>query len=188
MKKFTILIITLFLCSCVGASKPSQFYQIRSIDSKTPAVSTKKLSIGIEDVQIPPYLDRPQIVTVRTESVELNVSEFNRWGELLSSSLPRVLADDISIYLPNSLVKIKRSISEPFNYTVMLEINRFDAVLGEYAELDVWWTIYKGNKIIYRQRSKFDAPTVNSYEDMVEQQSRLVGLLAKEIAEKFAKL
>ena len=143
MKKTSILAIVLFLAGCVGTSSPSHFYQLQMTDARVEPVSSRRLDVGVEEAFVPKYLDRPQIVTMEAGSSELKMSEFYRWAEPLSSSFSRVLADDLSLYLPKSVVKYKTLSSENFTYTITLEINKMDAVLGRKLELDVWWTVYK---------------------------------------------
>ena len=118
MKKTSILAIVLFLAGCVGTSSPSHFYQLQMTDARVEPVSSRRLDVGVEEAFVPKYLDRPQIVTVEAGSSELKMSEFYRWAEPLSSSFSRVLADDLSLYLPKSVVKYKTLSSENFTYTI----------------------------------------------------------------------
>ena len=116
MKKTSILTIVLFLAGCVGTSSPSHFYQLQMTDARVEPVSSRRLDVGVEEAFVPKYLDRPQIVTVEAGSSELKMSEFYRWAEPLSSSFSRVLADDLSLYLPKSVVKYKTLSSENFTF------------------------------------------------------------------------
>ena len=123
MKKYIILFI--FLIEACSITPNSRFYQLQAATGDE-SLSNRKMIIGINDISIPTYVDRPQIVITETDSNELKVSEFNRWAEPLNMSIARVLADDMSLYLPNSLIKPKSYASEDFNYAVTVEINKFD--------------------------------------------------------------
>lgn len=185
MKKY-ILVLVLFMAAC-GMTRQSRFYQLQP-ETAGVAVSNRKLSVGIEEVSVPKYVDRPQMVVTGTDSNELKVSEFNRWAEPLTSSITRVLADDISQYLPNALVKPKAYSMESFNYTVSVEINKFDAVMDANVTLDAWWTIFKNGNIIARGRTSVSGEVQKGFDGIVEEQSRLIGLMAEQIAVRIAKL
>ena len=152
------------------------------------ALSSRRMNVGIEEVSVPRYLDRPQIVLTKSGRNELRVSEFNRWAEPLSSGISRVLADVISTYLPNSLIKPKSYATESFDYTVNIEINKFDAVMYRKAELDAWWTIYKGNRIVARGRTKLDNKPRSGYNGIVAEQSSMINTMAEQIARKLIRL
>jgi uncharacterized lipoprotein YmbA len=53
------------------------------------------MSIGINPIVVPAYLDRPQIVT-RIGANELEMAKFHCWAEPMEDSLGRVLAEDLS--------------------------------------------------------------------------------------------
>lgn len=189
MKKWSILAVVLFLSACVGAkSSPSHFYQLQAADGAVKPVSEKRLDVGIEEAFVPKYLDRPQIVTMTADSSELKMSEFYRWAEPLSSSFSRVLADDISPYLPKSVIKYKTLGSEDFTYTITVEINKIDAVFGQKLEMDVWWTVYKNNNTVIRERSRLSVPLGDSYENLADSLSGAINEMARQIAVKLSKL
>ena len=189
MKKITLSVLIFLLSGCFfGNTTQSRFYQLQVADTNVKAVSNRRMDIGVEEAFVPKYLDRPQIVTAEAGTAELKVSEFNRWAEPLSSSFSRVLADDISLYLPKSVVKFKTLSSESFVYTVTVEINNWSAVLGKKMETDVWWTVYKNGNVVYRQRSKQSADLEPDFEALAEVQSKLINELALQIAQKLAKL
>lgn len=74
-------------------------------------------------VHFPDYLDRPQIVS-RSGSNALELSDDDRWGEPLAESLPRVLAEDLSHYLPGARVVVPEEASghdAPYEYLVSLD-------------------------------------------------------------------
>ena len=184
MKKY--LLVTLLLLSACSAS--SRFFQLQPA-SDNVAISSRRMSIGIEEVNVPQYLDRPQIVLSRGEKSEMRFSEFNRWVEPLSTGISRVLAEDISSYMPKSEVKPKNYASEKFDYTVDVEVNKFDAVMRQKVSLDAWWTISKKGKIVARGRTKLENEIKKwGYDGIIEEQNRMVNQMAKQIAEKLVKL
>ncbi len=185
MKKY--IIFGLLLLSSCGFSAQSKFYRLESSASDA-VISSRRMNVGVEEVTVPQYVDRPQIVVMEAQSNELKVSEFHRWAEPLSSAIRRVLADDISLYLPNSLVKPQTYASESFNYTINVEINKFDAVLGQNVIFDAWWTIFKNGKVVARGRTKQENKLQNGYDGIAAEQSRMINIMAQQIAQKLTKL
>ena len=185
MKKYLILL--LFILSACAFTQQSRFYRLQPMTDNA-AISSRKISVGVEEVSVPRYADRPQIVLVDKDTSELTVSEFNRWGEPLTSSITRVLADDISSYLPNALVKPKNYSMESFNYTISVEINKFDSTIDKKASLDAWWTIFKNGSIAARGRTTLSSTPAQGYDGVVNEQSKLLNEMAQQIAQKIAKL
>ncbi len=192
MKKIVACISFLLLSGClsIGSSAPSKFYSLRSVDSSQAEVlSQKSTKIGIEEIKIPLYLDKPQMITRDTNTVELNISEDNRWSEPLSSMMQRALANDMALYLPNSLVKARYLGRETFDYLVFVEVEKLDGALDGNITLTGWWyVINKNGNIIITKRIDIERPAGGSYDTMVLADSLLVNDLARQIAQNMAKL
>lgn len=192
MKKVFSAILVLLLAGCIGTGRtpPSKFYSLRPVSGvEKPLTAYRGFSVGIEEVKVPAYMDKPQIVTERKDSVELNISELNRWSEPLSSMLQRTIADDMAAYLPQTLVKPKNYGREIFDYAVFVEINKFGGVWDENAVLEAWWYVSdKNGKILAREQTYLSVPLGKGYDALVEKQSFMVGELSKQIAEKIIRL
>ncbi len=183
--KLSSLFLFIFLTGCIGGTTmPSKFYSLESTKPESVEKTyAMKSIIGIEEFRIPRYIDRPQIVTKDANSVELKVSELNRWSEPLSSMMQRVMADDLSVYLPNSMIKPKIYARENFNYIVFVEINRFEGTLGKDVILEAWWSILDAkNTMMSRKKSSFSLPVGDNYDDLVIKESQLLNQLAAQIA------
>lgn len=187
MKKILLcLLISLNLSGCfsVGTSAPSKFYSLKNanVDDITP-VSQKFSKIGVEEIKIPTYLDKPQIVLKAPNSVELSFSEANRWSEPLSSMMQRTLANDISLYMPKALVKPRYLGQEKFDYLVFVEIEKFEGALNSQANLVGWWYIAnKNGDVIITKKANISLKTNNNFDDLIQTESTLVNELAKQIA------
>lgn len=189
MKKLAAFLSLLLLAACIGTTPQSKFYSLRPLENNNPLPAKPKLTIGIDSVEVPSYLDRPQIVTYQANGIEMNISEFNRWSEPLSSMIQQILAQDMAAVMPRSLVKVPASSRENFDYTVRLEVIKFDGTWNQQVNLDTWWTIANsdGNAVL-RRRSRINLPVKNSYDNLVIQQSALLAELAGEIAATARKL
>ncbi|MBE6452867.1 MAG: membrane integrity-associated transporter subunit PqiC [Alphaproteobacteria bacterium] len=188
MKKL-ILSLIIFLSACIGTSTTPKFYTLNSISASSQNFTTGKIFIGVGEVSVPQYLDKPQMVTRDTNQVELNISEFNRWSEPLGDAIQQAVTDDLAIYLPNATVKPTSYRQENFDYLVWIEINRFDGTWGKNAILSAWWSIYNRNsQIIIHQKTDISASLNKSYDDLAQQYSNLVSKMSFEIASQLAKL
>lgn len=184
MKKLAVFLMLCCLGACVGTTKPSRFYAFKSLTSGEAApVSMRKLSIGVADVTVPSYLDRPQIITSSDDEVEYQASEFNRWSEPLSGLLQRTIANDMAVYMPNAVVKQKTDSREKFDYVVYVEVNQLEGSWKHQAVFDAWWYVVKSDgQTLVRKRSRFVTPLGEGYEELVLKESKLVAQLAEQIA------
>lgn len=191
MKKTYVLVLLALVSACVsfGSTPPARFFSLQTT-AEPQIVSKSRASIGVEEVNIPEYLDKPQIVTVSNNMVELNISEHNRWSEPLSAMMQRTIANDMAALLPNAVVKSRNMGNERFDYAVFIEVDKFDGALNGKAQLNAWWYVLKkgGNDIVLRQKAEFSQPVGGDYDDLVRTESRLVFQLAEQIATKISNL
>lgn len=190
MKKLFTLIAVVLLGGCLGGfSSPSRFYSLTPQEMPARTYQSSRLFVGVEPVKVPVYLDKPQIVTRNANQVELSISENNRWAEPLSDAMQNVLASDLGALLPGATIKPSSFRKEGFDYTVWVEINKFEGTWNRQAELDAWWSILNSdNKIIARDKVSLSRPLGDSYDNLVQQQSALTEELAAQIAARLAKL
>jgi hypothetical protein len=151
----------------------------------------RDLAIGIGPVQIPEYLDRPQIVT-RTTPDKVTLSEFNRWGGSLRQDFTRVLAENVA-----ALLGTDRVLAYPWGdrldpaYRVALDVQQFDGGLGDAAVLKVTWIVTgrEGKAPLSVRKSMIQEPVSGSdYDALVSAQSRALAALSREIAAEIRKL
>ena len=191
MKKLCSLFLLALVSACMsfGSTPPARFFSLQII-AEPQTVSKSRASIGVEEVNIPEYLDKPQIVTVSDNMVELNISEHNRWSEPLSTMMQRTIANDMASLLPNAVVKSRNMGNERFDYAVFIEVDKFDGALNGKAQLNAWWYVLKkgSSDIVLRQKAAFSQPVGGDYDDLVRAESRLVAQLAEQIAVKISGL
>jgi uncharacterized lipoprotein YmbA len=137
-------------------------------------------------VEMPDYLDRPQIAT-RVSENEIKLDEFNRWAEPLKDNFYRVLVENLSTLLNTAkVIKTTESTGAPVGLEVGLKVLRFDGTLGGDVELTATWGLFNegGKNLLMVRRSSFKEPTgAATYEALVAAQSRAVAALSREIAD-----
>ena len=170
-------------------TQPTYFYILSSLSNSNvekvqPA--NQGIALGIGPVELPKYLDRPQIVT-RASSNQLELAEFDQWAGPLKDNVPKVLAENLSILIPTDRIAVYPwNRSTPIDYRVVVEITRFEATTDGKASLVARWNILgkDGNKILLRRRSSFsESAKARNYKSKVSAMNRTLEDLSREIAE-----
>lgn len=185
MKKTVFcMMLGLFISGCFGGYSPtSRFYQLQA-ESNLAAVSAKKFSLGIEEVSLPDYLDKPQIIVMEENSPQMSISELHRWGEPLESMIRRTVVADMALLLPEAMVKSQVLLSERFDYLAEIQIVRFDMIAGQKAVLEAWWYLYGANgQTLYRQKVTLEEPIGKSFDGYVSAESKMLAEMSRTMAE-----
>ncbi len=126
---------------------------VASSDNTPPtgvASESHTVTVGLGPISVPRYLDRPEVVTRLTDT-EFSVSETDRWGEPLDTSVSRVLTQDLSSELPRlEIVPFPWSKKTQIDYRVSVEFLRLERTAEGKADVQAIWTIRKGleNKFV----------------------------------------
>ncbi len=136
-------------------------------------------------MEIPGYLDRPQLV-VRTGATRVHIHEFERWAEPLQEGVTRVVTDNLAGLLAAEQIEVYPWRSQlTIDYRLVLTLSRFEAAVDGTATLAGWWTLYDtaNRRVSVRKPVLLTASTERSeFGDMVDGQSRLLAKLCEEIA------
>ncbi len=185
MKLLKIVIPCLLLSACaLGRSKDAKYYT-NLPTSANEISSSYNASVGVNRVQLPKYIDRPQIVTQQKDSSKVKISEFNRWVEAPSMLTTRALTNNLSILLPAAKVKHTKSNGDQLDRIVSVEVVQMTAILGDHVELVAWYTIKDdARKTLTEQKFASTIQIGKTYDDLAEGYNRLLAELSREIAEK----
>ena len=189
MKRLLLYAVVLAtLAGCAGASDPTRFYVLGPVDggpaTPRPSASGRDLKVGVRAVELPRYLERPQIVT-RASATRLELAEFHQWGAPLRLAMPTVLAENLARQLPSDQVQVF-----PWSRTftpdaqVLVEISQLEGALNADSKLTARWRILGRNGTEVRAgTSRLTEPSGGDYESLVAAHSRLLGALSRDIAE-----
>lgn len=192
---FWAFLFMVFLLAACSSTPPVQFYNLNSLPSgqqENPgAVLGKDIAIGVGPVDFPEFLDRPQIVTRKSQN-RLEISEFHRWAGSLPGDFSRVLAKNISILLPSNRVAVYPW-GDTFTptYQIKLSVEQFDGQLGEQVFLLVTWSVVgqKGaNELVVRKSLIEEPVSGNDYEGLVEAESNALATLSWDIVNEIRRL
>ena len=181
-------VLALAVTACGGVTQPSRFYLLATPPELERERSTdtagRDLSVGVGPVVLPPYLDRPQIVTQASRH-ELDLAEFDQWAEPLEDNFTRVLAENLSVLLATDRIVVfpwRRSVL--VDYQIAVNVIRFDAVHGE-SMLVARWNVFgtAGRELLYTGRSSFRRPVAGAgFEAIVASLSGILAEFSREVA------
>jgi len=179
------------LAGCLGGnpSAPPRFYMLSPmVEYKTLAdmgTGDNPVVIGIASVQVPEYLNRPQIVK-RLDETELTLGEFDRWAEPLADNIFQVIVENLSNLLNADNVRIfSWRGSSPIDYKLEIQVMRMDGNPGEAVSLVAHWAILdeRGNEVIMMKRARIsEAVDTKDYKALVAAHNRAIKKLSEDIA------
>ena len=141
LKKAVELCLIMFLSACFGGYSPdSNFYRLTPLSEPNQVFLLSK-NIAVTKVRLPEYLDRPQMIMLDDNSPQIEIAEFNRWGEDLGNMIQRKMVADLSKYLPKSKIINAAEEIHPSALDVRIEIVRMDMTKQGQATLEARWYI-----------------------------------------------
>ncbi|MBF0357977.1 MAG: membrane integrity-associated transporter subunit PqiC [Magnetococcales bacterium] len=185
------LLVALGGCSInpLGTGTPqTRFFVVSPLTVPEPPdgglVKKDEIEIAIEQLVIPSYLDRPQIV-IRTGDNELHISEFNQWGENLRGNLSRVFLENLALLMDSDNIFLVPSIKRQSpDLRVAVRIIQFERGQSGAPHLTVRWTLYdREKKVIFRENLVLTGENVGRYDypAIVKAMSDLLADLSRRI-------
>ncbi len=180
------LLVSLGITGCASNGQPVRYFTLEPIDELTlPPPIASVVAVG--PVDVPDYLDRPQIVTRRGGN-ELVFDEFNRWGGPIDDEVTRLLVRHLGKALGRTQVLSYPSrLAAKWDLRVALELKRFDGRMDGDVLLLVNWSLLDealGERLVTRQGEYATSSEAGGgYPAYVEALSRLAGELGRDIAD-----
>jgi uncharacterized lipoprotein YmbA len=169
------------------AATVTRYYTLSTVAPEAPAArgSESAVLIGIGPVELPDYVDIPNIV-VRTGDNTLDQATFDQWGGSLDDMIPRVLVDNLHARMPSDhFVAFPQSGDLPFDFRVPVTISRFDVSTSGEAIVVARWQVRgkagSGTLLVRETTSRFDG-SGSGYGDRVAALSKALGLLTDDMA------
>ncbi len=174
--------------ACIGGrASPGTQHHILSPVIEMPSAGTANPGalrvVGIGPVSLPAYLDRPQMV-MRPAPDQIEISEFDQWGEPLRDGITRVVAINLARLLPESLVvTFPWRRTEEIRHQVILEVVQMDGPAGGNVALDARWRVLdaSGREVAVRAL-RLSEPTGPGAGTTASAMSRALGTLSRDIA------
>jgi uncharacterized protein len=177
--------------SCAD-SQPTRYYTLAALPEARRAAMPAEpsdLTVGVGPVTLPPYLDRPQLVT-RSGDNRVVLADIDSWVEPLQEMFARVLADNLIVLLGTDDVLLLPQRREfALDRQIEVDVTRFDVDTAGNAVLDARWWVYgrNGDKLLRSGRSTITEPAeVGDYTAAAAALSRALGAMSQEIAQAIA--
>lgn len=120
---------------------PNRFYVLSSVAKPSTDVrENQSLTIGVAPVDLPGFLQNTRIA-VRRGTNEISYSDYRQWAEHLDKGIQRVLASDLSTYLPSARVITSAWQPADVKAEVHVAIRRFELDESGQATLECEWRI-----------------------------------------------
>ena len=180
-----ITLIMLVMAGCAPTPPPT-YYQLEEPANIQLSGIERGVAVGVGPLNLPSYLDRPQIVTRATEH-QLVLSEFNRWAEPLKESLLRVIVVNLSNKLESTRIFgiPRRSSGVPLEFKVEINIARFDGRLGGEVLLVARWILTDQDSQVISTKVSIikEQSSGDGYDELIQAQNKTLRQLSDEIAE-----
>lgn len=182
---FSVVLLSASLVLLAGCSSPAtRFYVLSARPTQAPMNLGQEVAIGVGPVELPDYLDRPQIVT-RSGQNELKLADFDHWGESLKDNTTEVLAENLAALLGSKKISLypwKRSTW--VNYQVTVKIIRFDRTeTGETVLFTRWSILNNEGKEVYSHESRYsENASGQGYANTVAAMDQVLAQFSREVA------
>ena len=185
MKAWCVRLLLAWLASSAAgcASAPIHYYTLSPPMERAPGVSAGSPTIDLRLVNVPPQLDRVDLL-IRTGPTEVTLLENERWA----SPLKDEIKDALRLELQRRLVRAAASSRAFATLTLDIDVRRFEAEIGRYAHLEASWraTVSDAGKPSIGEQVadctfQADEQISAGYAGMVEGYQRAVAALADAI-------
>jgi len=164
MKRLAI-VLSLLLAGCSFFSKSqSKFYSLDRLPPSASPVVTRGLPVAIDGVELPPGLDRREIV-VRLANQQLQVRSAEQWSASLQPLVLHTLAFDLADRMPEGMV-ILPGASRPSGIVRGIDVVFEELAAGPDAKvvLDARWIVRVAGQpdVTHHERIAIDIPSLDS--------------------------
>ncbi|MBT2341708.1 MULTISPECIES: PqiC family protein [Pseudomonas] len=161
--KITWVAVALLLAAC--RSDPIHYHTLSP--AQPAGQSRSDVDIQVEQVSVPPQVDRTQMV-IRQGNSGLAILETEWWGASLADELHSSLDEQLNHPgAPKQLLRV--------------DVQRFDSIPGRYARMDVQWRLRGAQSRPLTCRSSLQTPAGGSIDELVTAHQnnvrQLVGLV-----------
>lgn len=187
MPRFRSCLACLLACAGCAVSPEARFYTLnapRGLQQQKTAIVPAQYSIAVGPVSVPEMVDRPQFV-IRRGAHRVAIVEQHRWAQPLRLELAGALAADLGQMLPQARVALYNIHAvRDADCRVLMDIERFDAVLDEAVTVQSWWTVRCNASAAPRSgRSLAQEPARGGFEALAAAYGRALAAISVEIAQ-----
>jgi uncharacterized protein len=187
--------MSLALAGCFGTSRSSRFYTLEPLQVREGAGATAAdVTLAVGPVELPDYIDRPQIVT-RSGNNELVIAEFERWGGSLEKQINGSLVATLGDRLATRSIAVvpwrSAVLSSGTPDRMRVSVSRFDGVPGHSVVLQARWELRrqtggKEESLVVKEASVTEKIDGSEYDALVAAMQRALVHLGEQMADSVA--
>lgn len=183
-KRILLLVASLGLSAC--SSPVTHYYTLQDVaPGKSIGTDTAPFQFEMLAVRMPMQVDQPQLV-VRQNQGNLVILENDRWGSPLADEFHDALTARLERQLgTRDLAGLPKDRQRPI-LSVQTDVRRFDSLPGQYALVDVVWSLGLRSEGQPRRTltcaSLISEPAGVQLNDLVVAHQRLIDQLSRQIA------
>ena len=184
MRRAIAIVAMVFLAGC-GSSPKTQFFTLTPMPPQEGQARAEiKAPVTVAAVNVPPSLDRSELVR-RTGATTVDIDSDARWTAPLGDMIRTVLSQDLAARLPQEKVILPDSPAPPNTAQIVVSIAEFGPAGTSGTTLQGSWSVMKGAAAKPVRQRNFDldadaSATGGSSQAMA--MSRLLARLADDIA------
>jgi uncharacterized protein len=178
-----VLSIAAVLPAC-RSSPPTRFFSLTPTDGQKITASGIGGPVHIAAIHIPELLDEQELIR-ESQAGRVLVSNRNRWAAPLDEMLREILTQDLARRLPRGSVVLPDGPSPAGTRRIVLDVLHFSGdTTGKIVLTGGWSLLPPGSDVplLTREVHLRDTTDPSDYTNQVTAMSRLMGLLADEIA------
>jgi uncharacterized lipoprotein YmbA len=183
MKRTLVHCALLFYALAACRSAPSQYYTLVAPPTDAASVVGNALQLDILPVDVPPDVDRAQMV-VRLGSGQVAPADTRSWIAPLPLEIRRALSDELVLALgARDIAGVTPAVGMPV-YRIKVNIQRFESALGDRALIDAVWSVREASGTTAQMTcsTRASEPAPGDYEGLAEAHQRALAKIAAAIA------
>ncbi len=180
MKLLVPVLALVVAVSCRSAT--GRYYTLVAAPTEEPAVATNELQLDVLPVDVPPEVDRAEIV-VREGPGELTPVDTRSWIAPLPLEIRRAFSDELTRNLGARDISGVTSDGPP-TYRIKLVVQRFESLLGKRAVIDAISTVHEmtGNSPALVCSHHASEPARSGYDGLAQAHQKALAHIAKQVA------
>lgn len=170
MTRILLALLVLLCTACVQLGSdpvPMRYYLLEPTLQSATDYSGNTFNLSIEPIEIPAYLDRPQLV-VKNRGNMIAFDDSERWAEPVQNGMSRVIRDNLVRIFPASEISIAPWEARPKEaISLVATVNAFTAAPHGETDIGIYWSLVSRGAVIKQGHFTDRQPVGESYRDMV---------------------
>ncbi|STX50662.1 ABC-type uncharacterized transport system, auxiliary component [Legionella busanensis] len=186
----SLVLCILILFSC-GRSKEAEFYLLNPINPEQSKVLHQDMQIGIDEIQVPEYTEKPQLM-INYTPYKVQLKEYHRWVESLNKNIERVIEANLTTLLPGAVIaRYPWDTKFKPNYHIQIDIFQFEIDYKGDSILRADYVIFSKESLVKKYNVFYRLKLVNepvTIEALVKSMNTNLNHLTRDIANSFRTL